>query len=77
MTEPQRAKAWRQSLSLTRQALATLTGYSPEAIQRFEIGTTSRGDPHPSPAWRRYKIACLGVRFLLPRKQSPDDWNWT
>ena len=77
MTESQRAKAWRNKCNLTMEDLAGLTGYSKEAIFRFECGTNSLGQPHNAHAWRRYKLACLAVRVMLIQKiDTVDKWHW-
>lgn len=77
LVEAGKAKAWRRSMSLTMDQLSTLTGYSREAIFLFEKGTASTGKPHAPHAWRRYKLACMAVRFLLHYKiKNVDHWNW-
>jgi transcriptional regulator with XRE-family HTH domain len=79
MTEPERARAWREALGLSRAQLAQLTGYSPEAVQAFERGVQSNGSPAGTHAWRRYKAACLlaSILFAVNREEfSVENWNW-
>lgn len=77
LVEAGKAKAWRRSMSLTMDDLSGLTGYSREAIFLFEKGHNSSGKPPAPHAWRRYKLACMAVRFLLHYKiKSVDDWSW-
>jgi hypothetical protein len=77
LVEAGRAKQWRRSMSLTMDDLSRLTGYSREAIFLFERGHNSTGKPHAAPVWRRYKLACMAVRFLLHYKiKNVDHWNW-
>ena len=77
MTEHELAKAWRNKSKLTLDQLADLTGYSREAVHLFERGRNSVGKPHAPHAWRRYKLSCLAVRFLLHYKiESIDQWRW-
>jgi transcriptional regulator with XRE-family HTH domain len=77
LVEAGHAKAWRRSMKLTMDELADLTGYSREAIFLFERGQNSTGKPHAAHAWRRYKLACMAVRFLLHYKiPSVDRWDW-
>jgi len=57
-----RARWWRKNVvRLTIAELSKLTGYSPNAIYRFERGCTSVGEPHAPEAWRRYRMVCAGV----------------
>jgi transcriptional regulator with XRE-family HTH domain len=77
VTEPEKAKAWRRHMGLTMAELAQLTGYSVESIFLFEAGHNSQGKPHAPHAWRRYKLACMAVRFLMHYKiKSVDHWEW-
>ena len=77
MNESEQAKAWRVRMKLTMDDLAKLTGYSREAIFLFEKGINSTGKPHAAHAWRRYKLACMAVRFLLHYKiETVDQWDW-
>lgn len=77
LAEAQKAKTWRHRMNLTMAELAKLTGYSTEAIFLFEKGHNSSGHPHAPHAWRRYKLACMAVRFLLHYKiATVDDWEW-
>jgi transcriptional regulator with XRE-family HTH domain len=77
MTESSNARAWRSSLSLTREQLSALTGYSPEAIYLFERGLGTTNKPHDPKAWQRYKLACLAVRFLRHYKTDLNQWEWS
>jgi hypothetical protein len=77
-TETNAARAWRRSLDLTLTDLAKLTGYSPEAVWLFESGHNSKGKPHSSAVWRRWKLACLAVMFLRHYNiETVDNWNWS
>ena len=67
MTEHEKARAWRLKNKYTRDQLAKLTGYSPEAIYWFERGCTPpRGKGRkrgkiPAWVWQRYRLACAGL----------------
>jgi hypothetical protein len=77
MTEHDKAKAWRRAMKLTMAELSQLTGYSIESIFLLEAGHNSTGKPHAAHAWRRYKLACMAVRFLLHYKiPTIDKWEW-
>ena len=77
MTEAEQARAWRHNMRLTMAQLAELTGYSVQTIFLFERGTNSQGKPHVPEVWKRYKLACLGVRFMLHFQiDDVDDWQW-
>lgn len=77
MTESEQAKAWRHRMKLTMDDLSDLTGYSRESIFLFERGQNSKGKPHAAHAWRRYKLACMAVRFLDYYKlNTVNDWSW-
>lgn len=71
------ARAWRHRMNLTMDDLSRLTGYSRESIFLFEKGHNSQGKPHALHAWRRYKLACMAVRFLKYYKlDTVNDWSW-
>lgn len=79
MTEFQKARAWRESLNLTQEALGELTGYSREAIYWFELGTTPTRSGKKSGkikpwVWLRYKRACQAVDAEL-RLQAKFEWS--
>jgi hypothetical protein len=79
--EIERAKSWRDKIGLTLDQLAVLTGYSPSAICRFELGTvpasqTMGEHPVTPKAWRRYKMICLAVDMLTRAGKRVEDWNW-
>lgn len=59
----ERARAWREKLSLTLDQLSELTGYSVPAIRKFEAGARNktRGDQHSEWTWQRYRMACAAV----------------
>lgn len=73
MTEPEKARRWRESLGLTMAQLAKLTGYSVSAICWFERGQTpprsyprqragKRESQEIDPrVWTRWKRACHSV----------------
>jgi hypothetical protein len=76
--EAHRARTWREAMKLSRDELSVLNGYSIESIYLFERGTTAGGKPHAPDVWKRYKLACMAVRFLLHFKMDGiDDWQWT
>jgi Helix-turn-helix domain len=70
--ECHRAQWWRKARGLTVAQLAALTGYSIEAIYRFERGENAKGDPHSAQVWRRYKVACAAIASAPPGKF---DWQ--
>ena len=79
--EIERATLWRSKSGLTMAQLADLTGYSPSAICRFELGTvpasqTMGEHPVTPKAWRRYKMICLAVDMLLRAGKQVEDWDW-
>jgi transcriptional regulator with XRE-family HTH domain len=79
MTEHEAARAWREAMNLSRAELAELIGYSPEAVQAFERGHQSNGEPAGARSWRRYKAACLLASILLAFDKpefSVDKWRW-
>lgn len=62
MTEPERARQWREHMNLTRSALSALTGFSVASIMDFELGyrrTTNVAIEAQN--WRRYKLCCAAV----------------
>lgn len=78
MDEYTRARAWRESLGLTQQALGHAVGYSRESIVWFERGQTppSRGKAAGTIApwiWQRYKMACAG--YAAERAGKPFHWQ--
>lgn len=76
MTEHEKAKQWREAMGLTIASLAELTGYSKSAISLFERGMNTEGQPHNGAAFKRYKLACMGVRFLRHYGTTLDQWEW-
>lgn len=80
--EIERAQKWRDKSGLTMEQLAGLTGYSPSAICRFELGTvptsqTMGEHPVTAKAWRRYKLICLAVDMLAKAEKKVEDWQWS
>lgn len=80
--EIERAQKWRDKAGLTMTDLAALTGYSPSAICRFELGTvpasqTMGEHPVTLKAWRRYKMICLAVDMLVRAGKKVEDWQWS
>lgn len=80
-SEIDQARQWRSRAKLTMEDLAKLTGYSPSAICRFELGTvpasqTMGEHPVTPKAWRRYKMVCLAVDMLLRAGKAVEDWEW-
>lgn len=67
MTTFDQARAWREKHGWTRQQLAELIGYSPEAIYWAERGMAPPGrgissDRRVKPwVWLRYQRACQGL----------------
>ena len=79
--EIERATLWRSKSGLTMAQLADLTGYSPSAICRFELGTvpasqTMGEHPVTAKAWQRYKMVCLAVDMLVRAGKKVEDWEW-
>lgn len=82
MTEYEKAKAWRESLNLTPEALGKLIGWSALSIRYYEQGKTPKRtyvnrkkrehgiDPK---VWTRYKAACAGLDAAL--KGKPFNWE--
>lgn len=61
-SEHARARAWRESLGLTRKELASLTGFSEGSILDFEGGPTRRdGRPIDTASWQRYRLVCAAI----------------
>ena len=77
MTESEKAKAWREACSMTIAELSELTGYSKSAISLFERGKNTEGEPSDQKAFHRYKLVCMGVRFLTHYGTTLDQWEWT
>ena len=77
MTDPEvaAARAWRESLDLSRAQLGAMIGYNAQSIYLIETRTK---DPRDS-RFRRYKAACLLVAILAAVK-NPDltveKWTW-
>lgn len=72
MNEQEQARNWRESrMRLSREELATLTGYSASAIYLLE--TENRTS---SAAWKRYKHVCLAVQILTQHKHTIEEWKW-
>lgn len=80
--EIERAKAWRDKHGLTLIELSDLTGYSPSALCRFELGivpaSQTMGEHPVTPkAWRRFKMICLAVDSLTKAAKKVEDWQWS
>jgi transcriptional regulator with XRE-family HTH domain len=78
LAEHEKARAWREKRKLTQAQLASLTGFSREAIFWFERGTTAPYTGHPprpiSPwVMQRYKLCCAGLHYALKTKKA---WDW-
>ena len=75
MTEHERARRWRERHNLSKQQLAELSGYSWEAINLFEKGSTPSRTWAAKPSrpaapingyvWQRFKRVCQGVEAEL------------
>jgi hypothetical protein len=69
--EAGKARAWRESLGLSRQQLANLTGYSRLSIHWFEQGITPPGRGKGKDrtinkeVWQRYRMACGSVHVQV------------
>lgn len=63
------ARQWRETLGLSRQQLAALSGYSYRSIQQMELGQAASGDPVDPAAWQRYKLICAAITARL-------DFDW-
>jgi transcriptional regulator with XRE-family HTH domain len=61
----QTARAWRERLGMSSQALADATGYSLEALYQYERGKRHDGTRLSQWAWQRYQMACAGVAAEL------------
>lgn len=73
MTEPEKAKAWRERLGLSVKQLAALSGYSVVTIHWMERGLTpprtrnhmagsNKGERNIAwYVWQRYKLVCGAV----------------
>ncbi len=82
MTEHERARAWRERHQLSKEQLASLTGYSYEAVNLFERGVTPprvlKGRKRPTvqeidPAvWKRWKNCCAAVEAMLAQRKHFD-----
>jgi hypothetical protein len=61
-TEAAKARWWRERImQITREELASRTGYSVDAIDCFERGYNSDGKLLRPKAWKRYRMACGAV----------------
>lgn len=65
MTEPEKAKAWRERNGWTFAQLAELTGYSATSIVFFERGVTPAGSRTDPFAWHRYRMICSAIEHKL------------
>ena len=73
MNPHEQARAWRERQGLSRAELATLVGYSAEAVQAIEAGKRDER------TMRRYKAACLLVSILRSVNRpelSVESWQW-
>lgn len=62
----EQARSWRETVKLTVQDLADLTGYSPAAIYLFERGGNGSGDATISEwSWQRYRLCCGAIAHQL------------
>ena len=73
MTEHALARRWREASGLTREALASLSGYSPPSIYWFEEGKRPTGRPIARQVWLRYRNVCAGVAAQM---RSNKTFNW-
>ena len=81
--EHHRARAWRDRHGLSTRELATLTGYSVEAVNWFLRGETppmrraKGGKPKDRTiapwVWHRWRLACAAVDHQL-RTRKMFDW---
>lgn len=71
MEQHEKARAWRQTMNLSRPALGKLIGYSVRSILNMEQGQTSLQQPVDVQAWTRYRMACAG----LAAGQQAFDWE--
>lgn len=76
MSEHEKAKAWRESLDLSIAQLATLSGYSKEALYWMERGRTPTRKKGSKPGkidasvWQRYRNVCAGVDAQLRARRT-------
>jgi DNA-binding XRE family transcriptional regulator len=59
-SEPARARAWRESMNLSRRELAELTGWSEQTIVRLEGGRGPEQIPD-EPLWTQYRLCCAAL----------------
>lgn len=71
MEQHEKARAWRETMELSRPHLSYLIGYSVRSIINMELGITSKGEPVDENAWNRYRMACAG----LAAGQQAFDWQ--
>lgn len=76
MTEHEKARAWRKARGLSVRDLADRSGYSIEAIYKFERGLSStKGKTTVEPwVWQRYRNICAGIDAQL-RSGANFDWG--
>jgi DNA-binding XRE family transcriptional regulator len=80
MTEYDKARAWRESLHLSRRELAERLGLAAITVYWMEKGIRPRaGSQFPAKpvdprTWRRYKLACAGLHQEL-MDGGVFDWN--
>lgn len=76
MTEPQKAKAWREKRDLSIDQLAKLTGYGTRALYWMERGQAPPNATRSKPAkiseavWQRYRMVCAGVEAQLHSRRT-------
>lgn len=74
--EHHKAKWWRlHHAQMTVEELAHATGYTSDAIYRFERGLNSAGEPHSERSWKRYKYACRAITLARNLSWSDGDWQ--
>jgi transcriptional regulator with XRE-family HTH domain len=76
VSEFQKAKAWREKHDWSVKDLSNRTGFSIEAIYRFERGTVVREGKNrkiAEEAWQRFRTACAGAELEAIRGRK---FNW-
>lgn len=79
MKEHEKARAWRERHGLSLDQLATLSGYTRQALYWMERGLTPPDRSNPKRAiaswvWKRYKNICAGVDSQI-RAGKVFDWG--
>ncbi len=66
VSEFQKAKTWREKRGWSVKQLSEKTGFSIEAVYRFERGTVAYDGKQKridEAAWKRFRMACAGTEL--------------